>query len=156
MQALWSLGDHGDLNAFTLYGLALLMEGKGWYDLEEGRLALENAAEDGCAMAQFYLGRFYLEAREDHDANPVMGRYWLRKATENGYAAAAAYLRKKWAPETGIRRRPCLDRRASNHRLQPHDEDGTRDSNLIPSSNDSYIYDFLNLGFRIALRIVYL
>ncbi len=96
LQTLWSLGDHGDLDAFTLYGLALLMEGKGWYDPDEGRLALENAAEDGCSMAQYYLGRFYLEAREGYDADPVMGRYWLRKAAENGYAAAAAYLRKKW------------------------------------------------------------
>lgn len=93
---LWSLGDQGDLEAFTLYGLALLMEGKGWYDLEEGRLALENAAEEGCAMAQYYLGRFLLDARDDHDADSVMGRYWLRKAAENGYVAAEAYLRKKW------------------------------------------------------------
>ena len=36
LQTLWEMGDHGDLDAFTLYGLALIMEDKGWYDLEEG------------------------------------------------------------------------------------------------------------------------
>jgi len=47
-------------------------------------------------------------------------------------------------------RRPCLDRRASNHRLQPHDEGGTRNSNLTIHSEDTYMNDYFNLRFRIA------
>ena len=29
LQTLWEMGDHGDLDAFTHYGLALIMEDKG-------------------------------------------------------------------------------------------------------------------------------
>lgn len=49
-------------------------------------------------------------------------------------------------------RRPCLDRRASNHRLQPHDEGGTRNSNLTIHSEDTYMNDYFNLRFRIAVH----
>lgn len=96
LQTLWSMGDNGDLVAFTLYGLALLMEGRGWYDPEEGKLALENAAEAGCSMAQFYLGRFFLEEREDHPADLVNGKFWMLKAAEQGCPEAKAFVKKRW------------------------------------------------------------
>ncbi len=96
LQTLWEMGDHGDLDAFTLYGLALIMEDKGWYDLEEGKLVLENVAESGSAMAQCYLGRFYLEGRPDHPVDPIFGRYWIQQAAAQGYRQALDYLDERW------------------------------------------------------------
>ena len=96
LQTLWEMGDHGDLDAYTLYGLALLMEDKGWYDLEEGKLVLENAAESGSAMAQYYLGRFYLEGRSDLPVDPINGRYWIQQAAVQGYRQALDYMDERW------------------------------------------------------------
>lgn len=96
LQDLWDLADHGDVDALALYGLAFLKEGKGWYDPEEGRVALENAAEAGSAMAQYYLGRIQLEDEGKIAGDPIMARYWLKQAVDQGYSPAIELWEQKW------------------------------------------------------------
>ena len=96
LQALWDLADHGDLDALALYGLAFLKEDKGWYDLEEGKVALENAAEEGSAMAQYYLGRLLMEDRKGLPKDPVLARYWMKLSMEQGFPMAVDYWNEMW------------------------------------------------------------
>lgn len=97
LEMLWQLGDHGDLNAFCMYGLALLMEGKGWYDLEEGRITIETCAEEGNAMSQYYLGLLNYDGREGWEQDVITGKYWMEKAAEQGYQEAIEFLKDRYA-----------------------------------------------------------
>lgn len=92
---LWQLGDKGDLNSLVMYGLAVLMEDKGWYDLREGQIVLETCAEEGNAMGQFYLGMLLFDGREGLPADKVTAMYWIRKAAEQEYPDAVQFI-KDW------------------------------------------------------------
>lgn len=96
LNALWNLADHGDLEALALYGIAYLMEGKEWYDAEEGRNALLNAAEEGLPMAQYYLGVLLLDGHEGVEQDPVTGKYWLEQSANKGYRRAIEFIEKRW------------------------------------------------------------
>ena len=78
------------------YNFAQPHEGKGWYDPEEGRFALENAAEAGSAMAQYCLGRIRLEDEGKLAGDPIMERYWLKQAVDQGYWLAIELWEQKW------------------------------------------------------------
>ena len=88
LHVLWSLADRGDLVAFTIYGLAYLIEGKEWYDAKEGEAVLRNAAEAGSPFAQYFYGKILMEGREDFPADPVSGRYWLKQSAAVGFRPA--------------------------------------------------------------------
>ena len=45
LHTLWDLGDHGDVPAFLRYAVALLMDGKDWYNPEEAKVVLEAIIE---------------------------------------------------------------------------------------------------------------
>ena len=96
LEMLWNLGDHGDLNALTMYGLAVLMEDKGWYNLRDGQITLEECAKAGNPMAQFYLGLLHFEGRRDLEQDPVTGKYWMDQAATNGSHEAQAFLKAKY------------------------------------------------------------
>ena len=78
------------------YNFAQHHEGKGWYDPEEGRVALENTAEAGSAMAQYYLGRIQLEDEGKIASDPIMARYWLKQAVDQGYWPTIELWEQKW------------------------------------------------------------
>ena len=96
LMALWELADQGDVDSLALYGIAFLMQNKEWYDLDEGLIALSQAAEAGSAVGQFYLGRLLLEGREGLASDPILARYWIKQAKEQGYLPAILLWEEKW------------------------------------------------------------
>lgn len=71
LQTLLELAEHGDVDALMMFGLALLMEDKPWYEAESGRAALEKAADSESPVAQYYLGMILLEGRRGISADPI-------------------------------------------------------------------------------------
>ena len=80
MARLWEYGEKGDLDAFTLYYLACLIDSKPWYAPESSIKALELLAECNNQLAQLYLGEYLMCGCKGVNADPIMGRYWLERA----------------------------------------------------------------------------
>ena len=51
LHTLWDLGDHGDVQAFLRYAVALLMDGKDWYNPEEAKVVLEAIIDNGVCLS---------------------------------------------------------------------------------------------------------
>jgi len=89
--------------AKTMYGLALLMEGKPWYDLKNGLLWLKNGAEAAAAyehpanFSMFQYGIILVDGQLGVPADPITGKYWIDKAAAAGYEPAKKEQDKRWS-----------------------------------------------------------
>lgn len=88
--------------AKTMYGLALLMEDKPWYDSKNGLRWLKNGAEAAAAyehpanFSMFQYGLVLLEGKLGVPADPIIGKYWIDKAADAGYEPARKEQNKRW------------------------------------------------------------
>ena len=96
LQTLLELAEHGDVDALMMFGLALLMEEKPWYDAEKGKAALETAADADSPVAQYYLGMILLEGRRDITADPITAKPLLEASANRGYPPAIEIVEKRW------------------------------------------------------------
>ena len=96
LQALLELAEHGDVNALMMFGLALLMEDKPWYDAESGRAALEKAADSDSPVAQYYLGKFLLEGEHGIPIDPITAKILLESSANRGYQPAMEIVQRRW------------------------------------------------------------
>ncbi len=102
LNMLANLADFPLPQAKTMYGMALLMEGKPWFD---GRLGLEwlrKAAEDAlssehdASFSMFQYGRILLDGFKGIDKDPVTAKYWIDKAADAGYQEAIELRDNRW------------------------------------------------------------
>ena len=88
--------------AKTMYGLALIMEGKPWYDMKKGLEWMKKGAEEavthdhGASFCMYQLGLFLLDGLQGVPADPITGKYWIEKAAAAGHKEAKKELRKRW------------------------------------------------------------
>ena len=82
--------------AKTILGLAYLLEGKPWYDFKRGFQAISEAAEGEEPFCWFILGSLYLNGRADIKKDPILAKYWIKKAADEGYQAAAKIYDLEW------------------------------------------------------------
>ena len=82
--------------AKTILGLAYLLEGKPWYDCKRGFQAISEAAEGEEPFCWFILGSLYLNGRADIKKDPILAKYWIKKAADKGYKDAVVILEKQW------------------------------------------------------------
>ena len=82
--------------AKTILGLAYLLEGKPWYDFKRGFQAISEAAEGDEPFCWFILGSLYLNGRADIKKDPILAKYWMKRAAEKGYQDAVVILKKQW------------------------------------------------------------
>lgn len=87
--------------AKTMYGLAMLMIDKPWYDMVKGERWLKLGAEeaekgenDGFSMYQY--GIVLLDGLHGVPRDPITGKYWIDKAAEKGYKEAIEVKEKRW------------------------------------------------------------
>lgn len=80
--------------AKTFYGLALLMEGKPWYDVEKGSKWLRKGAEEAekaehdASYSMCQYGLMLLDGLQGVKKDTVWGKYWMEKAAANGFKLA--------------------------------------------------------------------
>ena len=82
--------------AKTILGLAYLLEEKPWYDCKRGFQAISEAAEGEEPFCWFILGSLYLNGRADIKKDPILAKYWIKKAADKGYKDAVVILEKQW------------------------------------------------------------
>ena len=82
--------------AKTILGLAYLLEGKPWYDFKRGFQAISEAAEGEEPFCWFILGSLYLNGRSDIKKDPILAKYWIKKAADSGYQDAAKIYDLEW------------------------------------------------------------
>ena len=82
--------------AETILGLGYLMEGKPWYDFERGIQAIKEAAESDEPFCWFILGSLYLNGKPELPKDPILAKYWIEKAAEEGYKDAVVIRDIKW------------------------------------------------------------
>ena len=82
--------------AKTILGLGYLLEGKPWYDFKRGFQAIKEAAESDEPFCWFILGSLYLNGREDIKKDPILAKYWIKKAADKGYQDAAKIYDLEW------------------------------------------------------------
>ena len=82
--------------AKTILGLAYLLEGKPWYDFKRGFQAISEAAEGEEPFCWFILGSLYLNDRADIKKDPILAKYWIKKAADEGYQDAAKIYDLEW------------------------------------------------------------
>ena len=82
--------------AKTILGLAYLLEGKPWYDFKRGFQAISEAAEGDEPFCWFILGSLYLNGRADIKKDPILAKYWIKKAADEGYQDAAKIYGLEW------------------------------------------------------------
>ena len=89
--------------AKTMYGLALLLADKPWYDLEKGLEWLRKGAEEAAtrtehvaadSMSQY--GISLLDGQFGVPRDPVDGKYWIDKAAEAGSKLAIQEQKRRW------------------------------------------------------------
>ena len=84
--------------AKTFYGLALLMEGKPWYDVEKGSKWLRKGAEEAekaehdASYSMYQYGLMLLDGLQGVRQDPVNGKYWMDKAAEGGFKRGATAM----------------------------------------------------------------
>ena len=82
--------------AKTILGLAYLLEGKPWYDFKRGFQTISEAAEGEEPFCWFILGSLYLNGRSDIKKDPILAKYWIKKAADEGYQDAAKIYDLEW------------------------------------------------------------
>ena len=82
--------------AKTILGLAYLLEGKPWYDFKRGFQAISEAAEGDEPFCWFILGSLYLNGRADIKKDPILAKYWIKKAADEGYQDVAKIYDLEW------------------------------------------------------------
>ena len=82
--------------AKTILGLGYLLEGKPWYDFKRGFQAIKDAAESDEPFCWFILGSLYLNGRADIKKDPILAKYWIKKAADKGYQDAAKIYDLEW------------------------------------------------------------
>ena len=82
--------------AKTILGLAYLLEGKPWYDFKRGFYAISEAAEGEEPFCWFILGSLFLNGRADIKKDPILAKYWIKKAADEGYQDAAKIYDLEW------------------------------------------------------------
>ncbi len=87
--------------AKTILGLGYLLEGKPWYDFKRGFQAIKDAAESDEPFCWFILGSLYLNGKPELPKDPILAKYWITKAAEEGYQDAVVIRDKKWGDGKG-------------------------------------------------------
>ena len=88
--------------AKTMYGLALLMQDKPWYDTTKGLLWLKKGADEAdgnehdASFSMFQYGLVLVDGQMGVPADPVTGKYWIDKAAAAGYKPAVKEQKKRW------------------------------------------------------------
>ena len=88
--------------AKTMYGLALLMQDKPWYDTTKGLLWLKKGADEAdgnehdASFSMFQYGLVLVDGQMGVPADPVTGKYWIDKAAAAGYEPAIKEQEKRW------------------------------------------------------------
>ena len=88
--------------AKTMYGLALLMQDKPWYDTKKGLLWLKKGADEAdgnehdASFSMFQYGLVLVDGQMGVPADPVTGKYWIDKAAAAGYEPAIKEQEKRW------------------------------------------------------------
>ncbi len=82
--------------AKTILGLSYLLEGKPWYNFEKGFQAIEEAAESDEPFCWFILGSLYLNGRKNLEKSPILAKYWIQKAADEGYQDAIKIYNLEW------------------------------------------------------------
>lgn len=87
----------------TMYGLALLMVDKPWYDLKKGVEWLRKGAEEAAARTEhvaadsmYQYGIILLDGQFGVPRDPVEGKYWIDKAAAAGAKSAKEEQKKRW------------------------------------------------------------
>ena len=88
--------DNADPAAKTILGLAYLMDDKPWYNFNRGFEAIKDAAEGNEPFCWFILGSLYLNGRADIKKDPILAKYWIKKAADKGYQDAAKIYDLEW------------------------------------------------------------
>ena len=88
--------------AKTMYGLALLMQGKPWYDTKKGLLWLKKGADEAdssdhdASFSMFQYGLVLVDGQLGVPTDPITGKYWIDKAADAGYEPAIKEQKKRW------------------------------------------------------------
>ena len=88
--------------AKTMYGLALLMQDKPWYDSKKGLLWLKKGADEAdgnehdASFSMFQYGIILVDGQLGVPADPITGKYWIDKAAAAGYEPALKEQEKRW------------------------------------------------------------
>ena len=88
--------DNAPIVAKTMYGIAYLMEGKPWYDLQRGFDAIKEAAESNEPFCWFVLGSLYLNGKPGLEKDLISAKYWIGKAADAGYKDAVSIYDFEW------------------------------------------------------------
>lgn len=83
----------------TMWGLAYLMEDKGWYDPKKGLNIIKTAAEnadDREPFCWYVLGELYLNGKKGIEKDPISAKYWLEKSAKVGYTPAVNRTELQW------------------------------------------------------------
>ena len=87
--------------AKTMYGLALLMDDKPWYNVGKAEKMLKKGAEEAAksehdaSFSMYQYGMLLLNGDRGITQDPITGKYWIEKAADNGYREAVEE-RKRW------------------------------------------------------------
>ena len=85
--------------AKTIYGLALLMDEKPWYDFKEGFDWVKKGADeapDNEPFCWYALGALYLNGKPELTPDPISAKHWIAKAAEAGYSKAQMIMEIEW------------------------------------------------------------
>ena len=88
--------------AKTFYGLALLMEGKPWYDVEKGTKWLRKGAEEAekaehdASFSMYQYALMLLDGMQGIRQDPINGKYWMEKAAASGFKPAVKEAKHRW------------------------------------------------------------
>ena len=89
--------------AKTMYGLALLMIDKPWYDFEQGLDWLRKGAKEAAARtvhvaadSMYQYGIILLDGQFGVPRDPVEGKYWIDKAADAGSKLAIKEQNRRW------------------------------------------------------------
>ncbi len=102
LKMLENLAGYDLPQAKTIYGLALLMQDKPWYDSKKGLLWLKKGADEAdgnehdASFSMFQYGIILVDGQMGVPADPVSGKYWIDKAADAGYEAAQKEQNKRW------------------------------------------------------------
>jgi len=102
LKMLENLAGYDLPQAKTMYGLALLMQDKPWYDSKNGLLWLKKGADEAdgnehdASFSMFQYGVILVDGKMGVPADPVTGKYWIDKAAAAGYEPAQTEQNRRW------------------------------------------------------------
>lgn len=101
LQERITLAELGDSRAQTLLGEIYLMGENVERNIDVAKKWLSKAAEQGCAEAQYHLGRIYEPDPNIRNlkitARPLLSEFWYQKSADQGYAPAQYRLGTAYA-----------------------------------------------------------